>query len=310
MTFPFRAFYCASSELYFPGAVAMINSLRLQGHDEPIFLLDCGLTPAQRRLLEREVTIVVGEPDTPPYMLKTIAPRLHPAEMMLLIDVDIVVTRPLIDLFERAAPGRVVAFENDSDRFVAQWGDVLELGAVTRRPYVSSGFVVLGGEVGSEVLRLWDDRLDRVEYERSYFGRDEPGYPLRFLDQDVLNAVLGATVEADELEVIEHRLAAIPPFSDLRLIDERALRCAYSDGAEPYVVHHFERKPWLVPTYHGLYSRLLSRLWLGPDLALPLPREQIPLRMRDGVLARAERIRANTIDIVRRYVLKRPAAAP
>ena len=304
------AFYCASSELYFPGAVALINSLRLHGHDEPIFLLDCGLTPAHRRLLEQEATIVAGKPDTPPYLLKTIAPRLHPAETMMLIDVDMVVTKPLTPLFELASPGRVVAFENDAHRFVAEWGELLELGPTTRRPYVSSGLVVLGGELGSEVLRLWHDRQGRVDYERSYFGRDEPGYPFRFLDQDVLNAILCTSLGSDELAVIEQRLAAIPPFGDLRVLDEKRLRCAYPDGAEPYVIHHFERKPWLVPIYHGLYSRLLSRLWLGSDVALPLPRELVPLRMRNGILARAERARVDTIDVIRRYVLKRPAAAP
>ncbi len=50
------AFYCISSDLYFPGAVALVNSLRLVGHTEPIFLLDCGLSDAHRELLATEVT--------------------------------------------------------------------------------------------------------------------------------------------------------------------------------------------------------------------------------------------------------------
>ena len=60
------AFYCVSSELYFLGAVGLVNSLRLQGHDEPIYLLDCGLTQEHRELLAREVD------DRP-------RPRVHPA---------------------------------------------------------------------------------------------------------------------------------------------------------------------------------------------------------------------------------------
>ena len=82
------AFYCMSSELYFPGAVGLINSLRLHGHTEPIFLLDCGLTPEHRELVAAEATIVPGPADVPPYLLKTIAPRRHPAGTMVLIDVD------------------------------------------------------------------------------------------------------------------------------------------------------------------------------------------------------------------------------
>ena len=50
---PAAAFYCVADERYFLGAVGMINSLRVLGHDEPVFLLDCGLTAEQRRLLAR-----------------------------------------------------------------------------------------------------------------------------------------------------------------------------------------------------------------------------------------------------------------
>ena len=92
------AFYCASSELYFPGAVGLVNSLRLHGHDEPIYVLDCGLTPEHRELLATEATIVSGAPETPPYLLKTIAPLRHPTETMVLIDADMIVTSPLTPL--------------------------------------------------------------------------------------------------------------------------------------------------------------------------------------------------------------------
>ena len=49
------AFYCVADERYFLGAVGLVNSLRLVGHREPIFLLDCGLDDEQRELLGREV---------------------------------------------------------------------------------------------------------------------------------------------------------------------------------------------------------------------------------------------------------------
>ena len=60
------SFYCVADQRYFPGAVALVNSIRLVGHREPIVLLDCGLTPAQRRLLEPEVELVTRPPGTPP----------------------------------------------------------------------------------------------------------------------------------------------------------------------------------------------------------------------------------------------------
>ncbi len=116
------AFYCVSDASYFLGAVGLVNSLRVLGHTEPIFVLDCGLTDAQREMLSPHVTLVRDESGTPPWLLKTIAPLAHPAEVMVLIDADMIVTRSFAELIDCAAEGRVVAFENNMDRFVPEWG--------------------------------------------------------------------------------------------------------------------------------------------------------------------------------------------
>ncbi|MGI8461346.1 MAG: hypothetical protein ACR2OC_06860, partial [Solirubrobacterales bacterium] len=157
------AFYCMSSSAYFLGAVAMVNSLRLLGHDEPVYLLDLGLTGEQRARLAPEVSFVESPPDLQPWLAKTVAPLAHPAEVMVLIDVDLVLTRSLAPLINRAAEGRAIAFENQVDRFVPEWAELLELGAAKRRPYVCSGLVFLGGEMGEEILRLLDDRQRRLD---------------------------------------------------------------------------------------------------------------------------------------------------
>ena len=141
---PAAAFYFVSSPIYFLGAVGAINSLRLLGHREPIYLLDCGLSEEQRELVAPEVTLVEGPHDVPPYVLKTIAPLRHPADVMVLIDADIVATRSMAELIARAREPKVIAVENDTDRFVPEWGEILDLGPVRRRPYVSSGLVFLG----------------------------------------------------------------------------------------------------------------------------------------------------------------------
>ena len=299
------AFYCVADERYFLGAVAMLNSLRLQGHREPIFVLDCGLSAEQRSLLEPEVTLVPAPDGIPPWLAKTVAPLAHPAEVMVLIDADMIATRPLTELIEAASGGAVVAFENDRPRFVPEWGELLELGPIRPRPYVSSGLVCFGGEEGMEVLRLLDDRQSRVDFELTFARRAVPDYPFLYPEQDVLNAILSSRVEGERLVVLENRLAANPPFEGLRLLDADAVRCAYRDGAEPYVLHHFHRKPWLEPMYHGVYSRLLARLLLGPRIGLRVPEDHVPLRMRDGALARVQRARADVADVLRRKVLKR-----
>ena len=284
------AFYCMSSAAHFLGAVGMINSLRLQGHTESIYLLDLGLTDAQRELLAAEATIVPAPSGTQPWLSKTIAPLAHPAETMILIDSDIIVTRPLGELLERGAGGGVVAFENDVQRFVGEWGELLDLGPVRPGPYVSSGLVMLGGDTGAEVLRLLDDRQHRVEFERSYFGADEPGYALRFLDQDVLNAVLRTRIDPDSVHTMPYGLMPNQPFQGLRILDERSLCCAYGDGAEPYAVHHFSRKPWIARQRANVYSLLLTRCLVGPGLALGVEEEKVPLRLRRGAAARTARL--------------------
>jgi hypothetical protein len=299
------AFYCVSDDRFFLGAVGLINSLRLQGHAEPIFVLDCGLTPAQRELLAPEVTIVPGPTDTPPYLLKTIAPLRHPAEVMVLIDADMIATLPLAELIEQASGGRVVAFRNDRDRFVPAWGELLDLGPVRRRPYVSVGLVFLGGSVGAEVLRLMDDRQRSVDFELTWYGKRVPDYPFLYPEQDVLNAILCTRVEGDRIATLDHRLAATPPYRGLRLLDRSALRCRYGDGTEPYVLHQFVRKPWLEPMYHGIYPRLLARLLLRKDVAIRVPNDDVPLRMRDGMRGRMHRWVVNVLDLGRWYLRER-----
>jgi hypothetical protein len=296
------AFYCVSDARYFLGAVAMINSLRLLGHRDPIYLLDLGLSEEQREQLSPEVTFVAPDEEAPPWLLKTVAPLAHPAEVMVLIDVDMIATRPLTELIRSASSGRVLAFENETDRHLPEWGELLQLGQVRRQPYLCSGLVVAGGGTGSEVIALLDDRQRRVDFERTFYGRNDPAYPFVYPEQDVLNAILASRVEPERVVALDYRLAPMPPFSGLRVIDEDALRCAYADGTSPYVVHHFGVKPWLEPTHHGVYSRLLRRLLIGSDLAIRIPPEGLPLRFRNGPFAYAERKRVNLGQRLRWHV--------
>jgi hypothetical protein len=300
------AFYCVADDRFFLGAVGMVNSLRLQGHTEPIYLLDLGLSDEQRRLLDPEVSFVAAPPGSRPWLSKTIAPLRHPAETMVLIDADMVVTRPLGELLERAASGRIVAFRNDVERYFEEWGDLLDLGPVRRAPYICSGLVVCGGKTGAEVVRLLDDRQRRVEFERTYFGRDEPGYPFRFPEQDVLNAILASKVPPERFEALPRELAPMPPFAGVRVVDEARLRCVGPGGEEPFAVHHFGVKPWLAPTPDGVYSRLLRRLLAGADVAIRVQRRELPLRMRSNALGSLERRR---IDLGHRLRLRARGAA-
>jgi hypothetical protein len=209
---------------------------------------------------------------------------------MILVDADIVVVRHLGALVERAAAGRIVAFRDHQDRFCEQWGELLGLGVASPRPYVSSSLVLLGGEVGGDVLQLLDAARDRVDFERTLWRRNEREYPFLYADQDVLNAILASRVGADRLVALDAELAPTPPFEGLRLTATETLACATADGREVYLVHHsLSPKPWQEPAYEGVYSRLLRRLLTSPDVAVRVPGAELPRTLRRGPIAHAER---------------------
>jgi hypothetical protein len=287
--------------MFFLGAVAMINSLRILGHSEPIFVLDCGLSTAQRDILSAGATVVAAPDDSTPFLLKTVAPLRHPAEVMVLIDADIIVTRSLRNLIDHASQDRVVAVEHGQDRYFPEWGE-LTGGTARHRRYVSSSLVLLGGPVGGRVVQTMDSLQRRIDIERTpysgplpsfaslggSFPDTDPHHPFYFADQDVLNAVLATEVEDDQVDVLDRRAEAITPFTGLRLIDESTLRCAFEDGTEPYAVHHFmPTKPWLEPTIPGVYSRLMSRLLRARDVEIRVPHRALPAHLRPGLIAAA-----------------------
>jgi hypothetical protein len=294
------AFYCVSSDVYFLGAVGLVNSLRVVGHDEPVHVLDCGLSDGQRELLAREATVHDSPAGGEPFALKTVAPLAAPADTMVLIDADMIVTRPLRDLIRLASDGKVVAFRNKADRHVPEWGELLDLGPVRRQPYVSSGFVAMGREPGEEVLRLMEDRQRRVDLDRTYFGDHSDDYPLLYSDQDVLNAILASRVDADRVIALDPPLCAETPFEGLRLLDVHRLRCAFEGGTEPYLVHHaLSPKPWQAPAYDGVYSRMLRRLLTAADVPLRVDEHELPRWLRRGALAYAERQRIKARQQIR-----------
>jgi hypothetical protein len=303
------AFYCVAEERYFVGAVGLINSLRLLGHAESVHVLDCGLTAAQRELLAPEASLLAAAGDgTPPWLLKSVAPLESPAETMILLDADMVATRSLAPLIERAAGGRIVVFANALQRRASGWGELLGLGAMRRMPYVSSAAILVQGSLGRSVLSLLSDLQSQVDFDRTYWRAGESDYPWLYADQDVLNAILATRVDEKRVEVLEERLAPTPPFAGLRILDEASLRCAHEDGVEPYLVHHHVVKPWLEPTHHGIYSRLLRRLLIGSDLAIRIPEADVPLHLRSGLRAWARRTRVNVRERVRWHV-REPLAA-
>jgi hypothetical protein len=220
--------------------------------------------------------------------------------VMVLIDADMIVTRSLHGLIERASQGRVLAVDDGQDRFFPQWGD-LTGGTARRRRYVSSCLTLLGGPVGRTVVETMHSAQRRIEIERTPYSGSLPDFvsyadtydrnPYYFADQDVLNAVLATQVPPAQVEVLERRAVAILPFDGLRVLPQDVPRCAYDDGTEPYAVHHLMlAKPWLERTGENtVYSRLIRTLLSRDDLAVRVPATWIPRWLRGGVLGSASR---------------------
>lgn len=287
------AFYGVVDARHFLGAVALVNSLRLAGHGEPIHLLDCGLEPWQADVLAREAAVHPwARADTPPHLLKLELPLDWPADVMLLLDADVVAVRSLEPLLAAAGDGAICAFADGVNRFHPEWGKLLGLGVLRPGRYVNAGILALPRAGGLEVLQRVHAGLSQVDPVRTTVAAGRPQDPFYYLDQDVLNAVLVSDANPCGIEVLPGRDAPHPPFAGLSAPRNDPLAVRYADGSVPFVLHHVGRKPWLRPTFASSYTRLLSRLLLSPDVPIRIEPSQVPLRLRRGLLAALDRKRS------------------
>lgn len=295
------AFYSVSDSRFFLGVVALINSLRLVGHDEPIFIVDTGLTPEQRRTLSDHVTLIPAPRGEASVLLTPFGPSIRPAEVNVLIDADIIVTQPLTEFIEAARAGRIVAFiepEPTHDRWFQEWASRLDLPRLRQQPYLNAGQLFVPDSLGRRLYPLWNEAQRKVNLQETRYGKARLSDPFYFADQDVLNAVLAAHFEVEELMIAEHRLAPHYPFPGLDLVDATRLACRYADGTGPFLLHHILAKPWLKATRTTIYSVLLRRLLMASDVVLQPKPSQLPLRLRRGLCAAADRRRAHVQALI------------
>jgi hypothetical protein len=279
---PAVAFYLASDARYFVGTVALLNSLRLVGHDEPVLVLDCGLAPDQRALIEREATVVPAPDARAATLLKAILPLQQPADVMVLLDTDVIVVRPLDELVGLARRGQVVAFPDvlHRDRHFPEWETIFGVGAPRRQPYLNAGHVLVPHGRGRPLLEEFETLQRQLDPGATLLGDGRFEDPVFFADMDVLNALLATRIPAEGLAILDGGEVAYTPFRGLRVADEHKLEL---DGGSPYLLHHVFEKPWLEPTRPNVYAQLLRRLLFRDDLALRLRPEDVPKRIRPGL---------------------------
>ena len=146
----------------------------------------------------------------------------------MLIDADMIVTRPLTGLIETRRGWSGGGLRNDSDRYVAEWGELLGLGTARRGPTSRSGLVFVGGELGVRGrCGSLDDRQRRIDFDDAPATDATSRLPLHLPEQDVLNAIIahprrGRAARRDQLA----RSQVVPPFEGLSVVDARSLRCA------------------------------------------------------------------------------------
>ena len=292
-------FVTVTESSHFIGAVALHNSLRIVGHDEPFVVIDCGLDDWQREMLSPVATIVPGPDDVPPPLMKPEAALAVRTGVAVVLDADVIVTRPLTELCDLAADGKIVVFANkETDRFFSEWGELANGIAPKRRPYAASGHLLLDPVVHAEYLetfRRWQRQLDLTKTfmaPEPLVSRPSPADAFYYGDMDVANALFATLVPVEAQAIIDYRLAPHVPFEGVRLVDAQTLECRYEDGVAPFLLHHPLRKPWLAATPQNVYSRLLPRLLLGDDVTLRFDPDQLPRRLRMGRLAAADRSRA------------------
>jgi hypothetical protein len=276
---------------YFLGLVALVNSLRLLGHREPITVTDIGLTDDQRRALEPECEIVSAPPGVArhPWLFAPTACLAAPAEIVVYLDADIVVTRPLHDLIERARLGGIVVFPDAlPGRWFAEWEQVFELTAPLRKQqYVNSGCFLVSTRRFPQLLPRWAEACERIVGHPT--ATDDPyaiDTPTGFADQDALNALLMSEYPAVVLDrqpagTEVHR----PDLRSVEVRDVRTLECRLA-GQPVTVLHHWgSPKPWESPSsddFVNAYTTCLLRLLHGDDVAVRIDRGDVPRWLRSG----------------------------
>lgn len=262
---------------HYPGLVALVNSLRLQGHHEPMTVVDLGLTDRQRAEVGRECDVITPSGDAlHPWLVMPQVLQSVPPGVTVYVDSDIIVTARLDAIVERARAGDVCAFvDRFAERRFAEWQSLFALpGPPRAQPYVNAGFMALDTVRFSEFVSRWRGLCDTMANRTISVATLDVGDPLTWPDQDALNALLMSEITADRVAVQPAEAAAQGPWelSATRVVDPRTLRCTRADRPVT-LLHAFGiPKPWQPEARTSLprtaYLTGLRRLLTGDDVAI------------------------------------------
>jgi hypothetical protein len=284
-------FFTITDDRFVPGTIAMINSLRIVGHREPVVVLDCGVRDDQRRLLEPLARLVPWDRSqaTNPTLFKPFAVLTEPQGVVVIIDSDVVVTASLEEVVRWAESGNICAFPDpEHDRWFAAWEEVFGLQSPPRhQPYVNAGFVAFSVRRWPDLLPRWWELCQSIWHAPTLYEKAGDG-PTAQADQDALNALLMSEVSPDALNLLDPDLAPASGAlsGGVRVVDESTLSCRYL-GKTPVLLHSSGKaKPWIAGDWLYLrptaYTRLLRRLLTWPDIAVRPRRSDLPPWLHPG----------------------------
>lgn len=264
-------------------------------------VLDVGLSDAQRARLERNAKVVEipVEPKTHPVLLKAFPRFFDPTGVVVIIDSDMIVTRSLGYVVDRAASGRICVFPDHytaSNRWFKEWETVFELKSPLRRQtYVNSGFIAVSTSHWPDFLSRFWELSERILPEAVFADVKQPFYAG---DQDALNALLMSEIPPDAVEVLPAAHVVYPDeLSNTKIGDAERLECTLH-GERPAILHYsmapkvWNRRAWL-RVRRDAYSVLFGRVVCGTDVPLRMEPEELPLWLRPNV---GGRIALATLD--------------
>ena len=286
-------FYTVTDDEFFPGTVALLNSLRLVGHSEPLVVLDNGLTTEQRERLGRVATVVdppEGLDSMPPPTLKPFPHLLDTSGTVAIIDSDMIVSASLAPALSLASEGKICLYAapdwpSDRARWFSEWQELFALRAPLRRePYLNNGFVVFSTDHWPHLLEDWWVACSRIPAGSVFTSQEQA---LRLGDSDALNAILMSEVSPGSVVLPAEGLQAAPG-DEVVVVDEERLVCLRED-APVSLLHHWARpKVWSRQGQVRLgtpdpYVRLFPRVAFAADVALPLATNDVPWWLRPGI---------------------------
>jgi len=274
-------FFTMCDARYFCGAVALVNSLRIVGHRDPITVLDLGLTSEQRSILDRECDLVEidRDPGEHPFTFQAYPAVLDGRGIGVIVDSDVIVTQRLDALVATAKDGTIAAFGDRIDRCEEAWSALFGLDAplVPGLRYLNTGVVAFDAAAHRPFMTRWWQLCRDMHFEPGRSATD----PLAYADQDAFNALLMSDdVGLRGPDPASAMVIGAANLAETRVTDLDRLVCDH-DGRPVAALHSVSSpKPWTrdarLSMRRNAYVTCLRRCLSGPGLALSLDDTQLP----------------------------------